>query len=143
MKAFLAIAILFGLVACGGGDVIDDFLLVPSGYGSIAVHKSVGSAAITANYDSKKAANTAAINECNRACWSSLESSQWGRCGEQCVIALEIPSGECGALARSSGSVVFGFANNSSLSKAKSRAVDNCGEAGGLNCAVILDKCND
>ena len=118
-------SILF-LAACGGGEEGGtEYISLPS-YGAIAINKSTGRAAITADYSSQRTANREAEE----------------LCGVGCVTVLEFGPYLCGALARADTLPIFGWASNLSRSDAKSKAIDQCVKAGGNGCQVVLDKCN-
>jgi hypothetical protein len=126
MKKSIATVVAFLVSACGGGEEGGfDFIPLPT-YGSIAINKQNGRAAITANYASQKEANREAISTC----------------GIDCEIAMEFGSNLCGALARAGNEPTFGWASDTRLSDAKSKALNQCSQSGGKQCSVVLDKCN-
>jgi hypothetical protein len=124
MKKPITIVLALLVAACGGGE---EGGYIPLYYGAIAVNKTTGSAAITANYQTQKSANTAAVDKC-------------GPIG--CETVLEFGSFKCAALARATNKPIFGWASDGSRSDAKSMAINQCTQLGGLGCAVILDECN-
>ena len=115
------------IAACGGDGESGGYEYFYTYYGSIAINQNTGAAGIASNYESKKSANDAAVEQC----------------GNGCVVALEIGAGLCGALARSSTGPTFGWASDKKLSNAKSNAIGNCTNNNGVSCSVVLDACND
>jgi hypothetical protein len=127
LKYALAATLFALLAACGGGGESGgyEFIALPT-YGSIAINQTTGAAGITANYSSQRTANNEALSQC----------------GFSCITALEIGSNLCGALARSTTRVAFGWASDRKLSDAKSKAMASCQNNNGGTCEVVLDKCN-
>lgn len=117
------------LTACGGGDSTDEtYEYVPvDTYGAIAISRSNGAGGIATSYQSQSRANDAAKS----------------RCGNTCTVELEFyGSGICGAISRSSSGAI-GWATNYIKSTAKNSANQACQSAGGLDCAIILEGCNE
>jgi hypothetical protein len=123
-RLFISASALLLITACGGGE---EGGYTPLSFGSIAVNKTTGAAGITANYTTQKEANTAAVATC-------------GQIG--CETVLEFGSYQCAALARATNRPTFGWASDNRLSDAKSKAVNQCTQLGGVGCTVVLDKCN-
>lgn len=128
IKYTLAATVVAVLAACGGGgeDGGYEYIYIPT-YGSIAINQNTGRAGITANYSSQNSANEAALEQC----------------GSSCVTVLEVEPNLCGALARSTLTPTFGWASDSRLSDAKSRALTNCTNNNGVGCEIVLDACNE
>jgi len=116
------------IAACGGGGESGgyEYIQLPV-YGSIAINQTTGAAGITANYSTQRSANNEAIDQC----------------GVACVTALEFDSNMCGALARSTTRVAFGWSSDRRLSDAKSEAITSCQNNNGGVCEIVLSKCND
>ena len=127
-KNLYAIVLVVALSACGGGGETGgyEYIQLPT-YGSIAINQTTGAAGITANYSSQRSANNNAIEQC----------------GVSCVTALEFDSYMCGALARSTTRVVFGWSSDRKLSDAKSEAITSCQNNNGGTCEVVLSACNE
>ncbi len=125
-------ACVLALAACGGSFSDPDKWTPDFGFewhsGSIALNTVTLEAGITANYPSQDEADAAAISTCG---------------GAPCTTVLRF-SGErvCGALARATNRAV-GVGSGGSLDAARSQAVAQCAAQGGLDCAVVLSKCND
>ena len=111
------------LGGCGGGG--DESVQIDLTYGSIAINQTNGKAGISANYSNESAADTRALSEC----------------GGSCVVAFRFGPYQCGALARSNTSAVFGWASNSSKSTAEANAVNEC-KKNAADCALKLSECN-
>lgn len=64
-------------------------------------------------------------------------------CGHGCSVVVTFPDG-CAAYAGdvAHGSTIYGWAHASSLSRAKSRALDNCYGQGGSQCKLRVWACH-
>ena len=120
---FASLCVVAILMGCGGGGDGTDY--TPLLNGAIALNKTTGKAAISANYEWKSDAYDAAES----------------KCGANCGNVLEFGSYQCGALAAGSN-LTFGWASSWRKSSAESDARDQCTAHGGLNCVVVLSECN-
>jgi hypothetical protein len=126
MRSIFLSAIFVILISCGGGDESGDYAYTPPTYGAIAINTIDGSAGISANYSYQSEANNKALSIC----------------GANCNTILEFGSYKCGALARASNSITFGWSSNNKKSNAESNAVLQCTQSNGVGCSVILSQCN-
>lgn len=126
-QLFLAALITVIVSGCGGGGTEDGFVYIPPSFGSIAINSVTGAAGISANYSSQNEANNAALGQCGVI---------------NCQTAIQFGSNMCGALARATNGVIFGWATNSSSAGAKANSITQCINRNGVGCAVVLDQCN-
>ena len=143
LKIILVACLIGLLAACGGGNSGSNSTGSSSTqtlyYGSIYVNTLNGRSAITTDYPSQAAADSAASN----TCYTRTD-------GSKCELLLTFGTGRCGALA--GGSEPSGFApyyyytfsadSSSAAETAQASALAGCKKAGGGSCKIVLSACN-